>query len=89
MIGAATTSVNVMSARVCTCCTSFVVRVISDGAPSAVTSRVESDWILWKSALRTSRPTTIAVRAPKYTAPAEQMICTSVTASITPPVLTM
>ncbi len=33
VIGAATTSVKVMSASVCTCCTSLVVRVISEGAP--------------------------------------------------------
>lgn len=33
MIGADTISVNVMSASICTCWTSFVVRVISVGAP--------------------------------------------------------
>jgi hypothetical protein len=34
---------------------------------------------------RTSRPSAIAARAPKYTAAIEQTICTSVTASIMPP----
>ncbi len=34
MIGADTSSVNVISASIWTCWTSFVVRVISDGAPN-------------------------------------------------------
>ena len=43
----------------------------------------------WKSAARTSRPKLIALRAPKYTADIEQRICTTVTASIQPPVRRM
>ena len=33
-MGAETRSVQVISTRICTCCTSLVVRVISDGAPN-------------------------------------------------------
>ena len=33
VIGAATSSVQVISTSICTCCTSLVMRVISDGAP--------------------------------------------------------
>ena len=65
MIGAATSIVQVMSTSICTCCTSFVVRVISDGAPNRPTSRAENSPTRWKTAARTSRPKPIAVRAPK------------------------
>ncbi len=41
MIGAATSIVQVISTSICTCCTSLVVRVISDGAPNWATSRAE------------------------------------------------
>ena len=41
MIGAATISVKVISTSIWTCCTSLVVRVISDGAPNWPTSRAE------------------------------------------------
>ena len=42
MIGADTISVNVISTSIWTCCTSLVVRVISDGAPNWPTSRAEN-----------------------------------------------
>ena len=89
MIGAASSMVQVISTSICTCCTSLVLRVISDGAPKLFTSRAEKLPTWWKIAARTSRPKAIAVRAPKYTAPIEQPICSSVTASMMPPVETM
>ena len=42
MIGADSSSVNVMIASICTCWTSLVVRVISDGVPRWLTSRSEN-----------------------------------------------
>ena len=44
MIGADTISVNVIRTSIWTCCTSLVVRVISDGAPNWPTSRAENVW---------------------------------------------
>ena len=41
-IGADTSIVHVIRTRVCTCCTSFVVRVMSDGAPKRDTSCSEN-----------------------------------------------
>ncbi len=89
MIGAVTSIVQDSSTSIWTCCTSLVPRVISEGAPNWFTSRAENSPTRWKSAPRTSRPKPIAVRAPTYTAAIEQMICTSVTSSIHPPVLMM
>jgi hypothetical protein len=63
MIGARIITVSDMSTSICTCCTSFVVRVISEGVPKWLTSICEKPWTLRKSALRTSRPNPIAVRA--------------------------
>ena len=65
MIGAITISVNVISASICTCCTSLVVRVIRLGAPNLPTSRAENVCTRSKIAARMSRPTAMAVRAPK------------------------
>ena len=64
MIGAATSIVQVISTSICTCCTSLVLRVISDGAPNRFTSRAENPPTRWKIAPRTSRPKPIAVRDP-------------------------
>ena len=64
MIGADTSSVNVIRASIWTCWTSFVVRVISDGAPKWPTSRAENDCTRSKTAARMSRPSAEAVRAP-------------------------
>ena len=50
MIGAATNSVQVIRTSICTCCTSLVMRVISDGAPNWPTSRAEKPVTRWKSA---------------------------------------
>ena len=41
VIGAAISSVHVICTSICTCCTSLVMRVISDGAPKTATSRAE------------------------------------------------
>ena len=65
MIGADTISVKVITASIWTCCTSFVVRVISDGVPNRPTSRAENACTRPKTPCRTSRPSAIAVRAPK------------------------
>ena len=42
MIGAMTMRLQAMSTSICTCCTSFVERVMSDGAPNWPTSREEN-----------------------------------------------
>ena len=63
-IGAATNSVQVISTTICTCCTSLVVRVISDGAPNCDTSRSENSLTRWKIAPRRSRPSDIDAFAP-------------------------
>ena len=60
MIGAVTIIVQVISTSICTCCTSLVVRVISDGAPKRSTSRAENVPTRWKIAARRSRPKPIA-----------------------------
>ena len=82
MIGAETMSVQVISTSICTCWTSFVVRVMSDGAPKCVTSRAEKLPTRWKTAARRSRPKPIALRAPKYTAAIAQTIWTNVMPSM-------
>ena len=65
MIGAAISIVQVITTSICTCCTSLVLRVISDGAPKWETSRAEKVPTWWKIAERTSRPKLIAALAPK------------------------
>ena len=64
VIGAAMSIVQVMNTSICTCCTSLVMRVISDGAPKALTSRVENPVTRWKRSPRTSRPKPIETREP-------------------------
>jgi hypothetical protein len=65
MMGAATSIVQVTTTSICTCCTSLVTRVISDGAPNLPTSRPENSPTRWKMPARRSRPNAMAVRAPK------------------------
>jgi hypothetical protein len=84
-MGAETSSVRLISTRICTCCTSFVVRVMSDGAPNRDTSRSENAPTRSKTAARISRPSAMAAFAPKYTATMAAAICTSVMPSITTP----
>ena len=64
VIGAAIAIVHAMTTSICTCCTSLVMRVISDGAPNAPTSRVEKSVTLWKRFFRMSRPKLIATLPP-------------------------
>ena len=68
VIGAAIAIVHAITTSICTCCTSLVMRVISDGAPNAPTSRAEKSVTWWKRLLRRSRPKLIATLPPKYTA---------------------
>ena len=64
-IGAVTIMVAVISTSICTCCTSLVDRVISDGAPNRVTSCSENSSTRVKTAPRRSRPSPMAAFAPK------------------------
>ncbi len=89
MIGAATISVQVITTSICTCCTSLVVRVISDGGPNRVTSRALNRSTWPNRVARRSRPNDIAARAPKNTAATEAAICTKLIASIQPPMCMM
>ena len=65
MIGALAIIVQPIKTTICTCWTSLVVRVISDGAPKRPTSRFENDPTFRNTASRRSRPRPIAVRTPK------------------------
>ncbi len=65
VIGAAMAIVHAMTTSICTCCTSFVMRVINDGAPNVPTSRAEKSVTLWKRFLRRSRPKLIATLPPQ------------------------
>ena len=47
VIGAATNSVHDISTRICTCVTSLVMRVMSDGAPKWATSWAEKSVTRW------------------------------------------
>ena len=64
-MGADTSSVQVISTSICTCCTSFVERVISEGAPNRVTSCSENSPTRVNTAPRRSRPSAMAAFAPK------------------------
>ena len=61
MIGAAIIMFSASTTTICTCCTSFVLRVISDGVPKWLTSACEKPSTLRKMAPRTSRPKAMAV----------------------------
>ena len=52
VIGAAIAMVQAITTSSCTCCTSLVIRVMSDGAPKAPTSRAEKSVTWWNMALR-------------------------------------
>ena len=85
MIGAATNMVQPISTSICTCVTSLVMRVISDGAPSSLISLAEYPVTWWNRAWRTSRPNPIAARAPKNTPAIANSTWTRLTASMMPP----
>ncbi|SLI50461.1 Uncharacterised protein [Mycobacteroides abscessus subsp. abscessus] len=89
MIGAITSTVTDITTSSCTCCTSLVLRVISEGAPNRPTSRAEKVPTRCTSAARRSRPALIAAWAPRNTDEADATICTAVTASIHRPVCQM
>ena len=65
VIGALRNIVASSSTSICTCCTSLVLRVISDGAPKWFSSRAEKASTRSKIAARTSRPKLIATLAPR------------------------
>ena len=48
MIGAINIMVRLMKTRVCTCITSLVLRVMSEGAPNLAISRLENSPTRWK-----------------------------------------
>ncbi len=89
MIGADTAMVQAISTSICTCVTSLVPRVISEGAPNSWTSRVEKVPTRWNRAARRSRPRLIDVRAPNQTALTDDTTWIRVTPSIIAPVRTM
>ena len=64
-IGAEISRVRPMNTTIWTCCTSLVLRVISDAGPKWLTSTWLKLSTLRKIALRTSRPKPIAVLAPQ------------------------
>ena len=64
VMGATRITVRIISTTIWTCCTSLVVRVISDGAPKRFTSACEKLSTRRKSAPRTSRPKLIETREP-------------------------
>ena len=63
--GAVTRKVAAIIASICTCCTSLVLRVMSEPAPKPVTSRSENPETRSKMSSRMSRPSFIAARAAK------------------------
>jgi len=63
--GALTSMVAPVMASICTCCTSLVLRVMSDPGPNCDTSRSEKALTLSKTSLRMSRPTRMAALAAK------------------------
>ncbi len=85
VIGAAIAMVHAITTSICTCCTSFVMRVISEGAPNAPTSRAEKSVTWWKRFLRRSRPKLIATLPPKYTAATAKTTWMTANPSITAP----
>ena len=89
VMGAATAIVQAITTSICTCCTSLVMRVISDGAPNCPTSRAEKSVTRWNSASRRSRPKLIATLPPKYTAATAKVIWITENASISAPVVRM
>ncbi len=65
VIGAASSRVHTICTSICTCCTSLVMRVMSDGAPRTPTSRAEKSVTCWNRSRRTSRPNAMATFEPQ------------------------
>ena len=57
--------VQVITTSICTCCTSFVLRVMSEPGPNFETSRSEKPLTLPYTSRRMSRPIAMAARAAK------------------------
>jgi hypothetical protein len=89
VMGAATANVQAITTSICTCWTSLVIRVISDGAPNWLTSRAEKSVTRWNRSPRTSRPKLMATLALRYTAPTENTTWIRVTPSMAMPTITM
>ncbi|OPZ48158.1 MAG: hypothetical protein BWY92_01626 [Firmicutes bacterium ADurb.BinA052] len=89
MTGAEIMMLRLINTAICTCCTSLVLRVISEGVPNWSTSACEKLCTLRKTSLRRSRPKDMAVLEPQYTETMEHPASRRVTRSIKPPVLRM
>ena len=87
--GAARRSVHVMRTSICTCCTSFVMRVMSDGGPNWFTSRLEKSFTWWKRSRRVSLPKPMAALEPTFTAATEKTSWTRDAATMTAPIRQM
>ena len=87
--GAETSIVRPKKTTVWTCCTSLVLRVMSDAGPKWLTSTCENVSTLVKTAERTSRPKPMAMRAARYTAAMAVTPRAADTTSISPPVRRM
>ena len=89
MIGADTIIVQVSSTSICTCCTSLVVRVMSDGAPKLVdlAGRERADPVEHRGA-GVAAEAHRGARA-EVDGVTSAMTWTTLTASITPPTRTM
>ncbi len=85
MIGEEAAMRQAMSTSICTCWTSLVPRVISEGAPNWSTSRWENVPTRWNRSRRTSRPNDIAVREPNQAAPTDARTWAKETASMMAP----
>ena len=85
MTGAVITIVRNMVSVVCNCCTSLVVRVISEGTPKRRRSVSENACTRSKTALRRRRPMSIEMRAPRAATAAASTICTPAAPSISSP----
>ena len=78
-----------MKTTVWTCCTSLVLRVMSEAVPKRLISTCENVSTLPKMAPRTSRPKPIATLAPQYTAMMAAALRSRVTPTMTKPVRMM
>ena len=65
VIGALMAMVPAMTTSICTCCTSLVIRVMSEGAPKGAHLSGREVGDLVEQGSRTSRPKLIATLAPR------------------------
>ena len=79
MIGARIMTLSIITTTIWTCCTSLVLRVMSDGAPKRFTSVCEKLSTWRKIAPRTSRPNAMAVFDPSRPTMTEATPMSSVT----------